>query len=67
MGFGSPRERERELHQKRKNENQKWVPRERERELYQKRKRELYRKNENARIIKWLVEEIIKKLKKLII
>ena len=47
--------------------------RERERVLkgcvsaYQKRKRELYRKNENARIIKWLVEEIIKKLKKLII
>ena len=41
--------------------------RERERELYQKRKRELYRKNENARIIKWSVEEIIKKLKKLII
>ena len=41
--------------------------RERERELYQKRKRELYRKNENAHIKKWSVEEIIKKLKKLII
>ena len=40
---------------------------EKERELYQKRKSELYRKNENARIIMWSVEEIIKKLKKLII
>ena len=95
-------QRERELHQKRKNENRKWVPTERERASSEKKKmrtrngfpereresfirkekmrtkngfsererertlsekRELYqkRKNENARIIKGLVEEIIKK------
>ena len=61
-------ERERELYQKRKNENEKWVPRERERESFIRKEREsCIEKNENARIIKGLVEEIIKKSRKLII
>ena len=76
MGYGCrelyqrerERERERASSEKMRTKNGfRFSQRERERELYQKRKRELYRKNENARIIKWSVEEIIKKLKKLII